>query len=111
MQRLVLIVPVEEQEGTDDTLDPDNALDEEVPGEGVATLKGHLSPAGVEGSYEEDPRDLDLKTKVPEMCLLAVSVTNDSPKDSATKDSATKDYDAVHPHQLLLVYEKKSSET
>ena len=35
---------MEEQEGTDDMPDPDNALDEEVPGEAVATHKGHLSP-------------------------------------------------------------------
>ena len=44
---------------------------------------------------------------VPETCLLAVSATNDSPKDSATQD-----YDAVHlKARLLLVYENKSYET
>ena len=63
---------MEEQEGTDDMPDPDDALDEEVPDEAVATHKGHLSAAGVEGS-PEDPRDLVLETMVPETCLLTTT--------------------------------------
>ena len=102
VQRLVLIVPVEEQEGDVYGPDPSNAKIKACEDrKGVATSKGNFTPAGVEGVYEVGSGDLVLNTKVPETTMLAVlvtynskvSVTNDT-KDlvtNDTKDSMTND--------------------
>ena len=109
LQRLVLIVLVEEKEGNVYGPTPSNAKDRDsARRKSFATTKGCLPPSGAEGDYEkEDPGVLVEKTKVPKTTILGASVTYNQSVSLATtdmKDSVTKTYDAKRPDQLLLAY-------
>ena len=97
VQKLVLIVPVEEQDGDVYGPNPSNAEDQSSKGRKRVTItQGRLPPSGAEGDYKKKgPGILVHSTKVFEMTMLDASVTYNQ------SDSLTKTYDAGWPDQSL----------